>query len=257
VFTGYGVGIAGAGAVCLVLMHSSVSSGGAWMILGVLSLAASALVWPAFGADGATRSEESRGAAGRAHRWDADSVRLVICYGAFGFGYIIPATFLPVMARRVVQDPMIFGWSWPVLGAAAAGSTFAAAAFVRLLGNRRLWRLGHGVMALGVVLPVLWPGIVAIMLTALLVGATFTVITMAGFQEGREVGGAHARTMIAAMASAFAVGQIVGPGALSYLGRGDADFSQALVAACVVLLLSAWALSRPRTGRVAGAASCS
>ena len=33
----------------------------------------------------------------------------MICYGAFGFGYIVPATFLPVMARQVVSDPAIFG----------------------------------------------------------------------------------------------------------------------------------------------------
>jgi hypothetical protein len=36
------------------------------------------------------------------------------------------------------------------------------------------------------------------MVSALLVGRTFTVITMAGFQEGRRVGGAHATRMIAA-----------------------------------------------------------
>lgn len=49
--------------------------------------------------------------------------------------------------------------------------------------------LGHLVMAVGVVLPALWSGIVPIMVSAILVGATFTVITMAGFQEGREIGG--------------------------------------------------------------------
>jgi len=63
-------------------------------------------------------------------------------------------------------------------------------------------------MAVGLVLPVIRPGIGSIMLSALLVGGTFTVITMAGFQEGREVGGVR---MIAAMASAFAVGEIGGP----------------------------------------------
>jgi len=56
-------------------------------------------------------------------------------------------------------------------------------------------------MACGIGLPVVWLGTAAIMVSALLVGATFTVITMAGFQEGREIGGVR---MIAAMASAFA-----------------------------------------------------
>jgi hypothetical protein len=32
-------------------------------------------------------------------------LRLIAGYGAFGFGYIIPATFLPVMAREAIADP--------------------------------------------------------------------------------------------------------------------------------------------------------
>jgi len=101
-------------------------------------------------------------------------------------------------------------------------------------------------MALGVVLPVFWPGIVAIMLSALLVGRTFTVITMAGFQAGQQVAGVHARKMIAAMASAFAIGQIVGPVGVSYLVRGGRGFSEALLVACLLLTASAWVLTSRR-----------
>jgi hypothetical protein len=77
-----------------------------------------------------------------------------------------------------------------------------------------------------------------------LVGGTFTVITMAGFQEGRRVGGPHATRMIAAMASAFAIGQIVGPVDVSYTIGGDGGFSRPLAAAGLVLGASAWALTR-------------
>jgi Uncharacterised MFS-type transporter YbfB len=165
----------------------------------VLSLALTVAVWRSFEGDGGRPIALAEPAT--PSRWDAGSRRLVLCYGAFGFGYIVPATFLPIMARRVVADPAVFGW-------AAAVSTFLAGGVIAALGTRRLWIAGHLVMALGVVAPVVRPGIGAIMLSALLVGATFTVITMAGFQEGRRVAGAHATQMIAAMASAFAVGQI-------------------------------------------------
>ncbi|HEU5319202.1 MAG TPA: YbfB/YjiJ family MFS transporter [Methylomirabilota bacterium] len=241
-FAGYGVGIAGAGGVCLALMQAQAGSAQAWASLGVLALAVTALVWPVFGDDHAA-SGPRRPPPGRGHCWDADSARVVLCYGAFGFGYIVPATFLPVMARQAFPDPAVFGWSWPVFGAAAAGSTFAAAGLSALLDNRRLWSLGHVVLAAGVVLPVLWPGIVAVMLSALLVGAMFTVTTMAGFQEGRRVGGAHAKELIGALASAFAVGQIVALVGVSYLVRADGGLSGALVVACLVLLASAGALA--------------
>jgi len=49
VFAGVGVGIAAAGGLCLVAMHSGASSAQAWAGLGVLSLVATALIWPVVG----------------------------------------------------------------------------------------------------------------------------------------------------------------------------------------------------------------
>ena len=230
VFAGFGVGIATAGVICIALMRARATSEHAWIVLGVLSLGATAVVWPFF-ANGVVAS--ARHASGEPIGGSLNAGRLVLCYGGFGFGYIVPATFLPVMARQAVHDPGVFGWAWPVFGITAAASTFAAARWARSLGHRRLWSLGHLVMALGVVLPVLLPGIVAIMLCALLVGGMFTVITMAGFQEARDVGGV---TMIAALASAFAIGQIGGPLVVRGVVRGDNNFAAALLIAGAVLV---------------------
>jgi len=179
----------------------------------------------------------------RAVAWDRESVRLILCYGAFGFGYIIPATFLPVMARQVIVDPAVFGWSWPLFGAAAMGSTLAAAALRSRVSNRRLWMASHLVMALGVALPVVWSGVAAIMLAALLVGGTFMVITMVGMQEARSVAGARATGLMAALTSAFALGQIVGPVIVSYVVAASGNFSVALMIASAVLVVSAYELT--------------
>ena len=46
------------------------------------------------------------------------------------------------------------------------------------------------------------------------------------------------------MASAFAIGQIVGPVGVSHTIGGDGGFSRPLAAAAVVLCASAWALTR-------------
>jgi len=244
VFAGVGTGIAAAGALCLALMHATASSAQAWIGLGILSLVFTAAVWPVFG-DGAAPGAPAR-SGGRGLRWDGESVRLVLCYGAFGFGYIIPATFLPVMAKQVIGDPLVFGWSWPIFGAAAAASTVAAAVLSRFAANRRLWILGHLVMALGVALPVFCPGIAGIVLAALLVGGTFMVITMAGMQEARLVAGEHAPALMAAMTSAFALGQIAGPLSVSFVVGADGGFPEALLAAASLLAASACALAYGR-----------
>lgn len=246
VFAGVGTGIAVAGGTCLVFMEASASSAQAWTGLGVVSLAGTAVIWPTLGAgDGAGVGDRRRSTA-RGLRWDPDSVRLVLCYGAFGFGYIIPATFLPVMARQMVHDPSVFGWSWPAFGAAAAVSPLAAAVWARSVGNRHLWILGQLVMALGVALPVSWPAIGGIMIAALVVGGTFMVITLAGMQEARAVAGPHATGLMAGMTSAFGTGQIAGPLLVSSTVGADADFSQPLLLACLLLVASAYGLSRRR-----------
>ncbi len=251
VFAGVGAGIMTVGALCIVLMHAAVGSGEAWIFLGVLSLVIAAAVWATFGRNGTNGTNSGEGAASivghpveGARGWDAESVRLVLCFGAAGYGYIIPATFLPVMARQAIDDPAIFGWSWPVFGAAAMATTLAAALLSRSIGTRRLWMASQLIMATGVALPVVWPSLAAVMLAALLVGGTFMVITMAGMQEARVVGGRNPTRLIAAMTAAFALGQIAGPVSVSYTITAGGDFSQALLLASFILAAGAYGLSR-------------
>ena len=241
VFAGVGAGIALAGATCLAFMRVHASSARVWVVFGVVSLVLSVVIWPVFGA---ADRVPARRPPRRAFAWDREAIRLTVCYGAFGFGYIIPATFLPVMARQAIKDPAVFGLSWPMFGAAAVASTLLTTVVRRLVTNRRVWIASHLVMALGVALPVIWPGIVATMLAALCVGGTFMVITMVGMQEAREVAGAGATGLMAAMTSAFALGQIAGPISVSFIHGAGGDFSAALLVACVALVTSAYALSR-------------
>jgi len=243
VFAGVGTGIALAGGLCLALMHVGAGSARAWIVLGLLSIVLSAAIWVVFGSRAASSGVAAERASARGMAWDRESLRLVLCYGAFGFGYIIPATFLPVMAKQVIRDPAVFGWSWPLFGAAAMGSTLATAMLRSFVTNRRLWIASHLVMAFGIALPIVWSGIVPIMLAALFVGGTFMVITMVGMQEARSVGGMRATGLMAALTSAFALGQIAGPISVSLVVGAGGNFSAALVIACVALVVSAYALT--------------
>ena len=179
-------------------------------------------------------------------------MRLVLCHGILGLGYIIPATFVPAMARTLVPDPLVFGWAWPIFGVAAMASTLVAGAAIRVVGNRRLWALSQLVMAAGVAAPVLWPSLGGIMVAALLVGGTFMVSTMGGMQEAQIVAGPHATRLMAAMTAAFAAGQIAGPLLVATAVGPHGDFSRPLSIACLLLLVSAGALAR-RVGPGPGA----
>ena len=236
VYSGVGAGIAFAGLACLLLMGLGSGSGAAWIALGAVALAASAAIWRQFGAH-----ENSRpSAAGRL--WRRDSAVLVLCYGAFGFGYIIPATFLPAMAKAIVPDPALFGWAWPVFGAAAALSTLAAAPLTALAGNRRVWIGSHLIMAPGVAAPLFIPGIGGVLVSAVCVGGTFMVATMAGLKEARALAGAEAARLMGAMTAAFAAGQIAGPVAASLWLRAGGSLPAVLWAAVALLVVSALVL---------------
>jgi hypothetical protein len=242
VYAGVGTGIALAGGLCLALMRAGAGSARAWIVLGLLSIALAAVIWPAFRGAAAPATSPAT-ATERGIVWDRESLRLTLCYGAFGFGYIIPATFVPALAKQVIRDPAVFGWSWPLFGAAAMASTLVSAILRSSITNRRLWITSHLVMAVGVALPVVWSGIVPIMLAALFVGGTFMIITMVGMQEARSVGGVRATGLMAAMTSAFALGQIVGPVCVSLVVGAGGDVSAALVIASIALVVSAYALT--------------
>ena len=243
-FAGVGVGIACAGALCVVLMQARVSSAHAWQVFGALSLLLTWVLWARFHPQ--VSPVKAAPVAFVAHRvvWNRDKLRLAFCYGAFGFGYIIPATFLPALARHFITDPALFGLAWPVFGTAAALSTFAAARWLHAVDDRKLWATAHVLMAIGVALPVLWPGLTTVLLAAFLVGGTFMVVTMAGLREARRVGNLSATAFIAALTAAFAVGQMLGPVVVSAVAGSHRGFDAVLLAAAAVLLLSAAVLWR-------------
>jgi len=93
-----------------------------------------------------------------------------------------------------------------------------------------------------VLVPIAVPGLAGIVVAAICVGGTFMVNTMAGMQEARRVGGAQARPLMAAMTSAFAAGQVIGPLLVIALLHVNGGFAAALVASALPLVAAAWLL---------------
>ncbi len=245
VFAGVGAGIACVGVLSVVLMSAALTSRAAWIVFGVLSLVACLATWRVFEAGAAAAQHTAQ--RGEGSKGPRESAALVFSYAALGFGYIIPATFLPAMARELVRDPAVFGWSWPVFGAAAAASTIVAALLPPGVSNRHLLIASLAAMAVGVALPVVLPGIAGILLAALFVGGTFMVATMAGLKEARAAAGARPARLMAAMTAAFATGQIAGPIMVSFLVGAGGEIATCLLAACALLVAGACVLIRRKS----------
>jgi MFS family permease len=248
VYAGVGLGIAFAGLFCLTAAQPGVSADLLWLELGALAAVLVAIPSLILG-------RPSGASAPSAATMTADTscscTGLVTCYGLLGFGYILPATFLPVLAREVMDDPQLFGLAWPVFGLAAALSTIVAARLLTPANRLRVWAASHLLMAIGGVLPSLWLVPETIVVSALLVGSTFMVVTMIGMQEARARAPGNPTALLGRMTAAFAIGQLAGPvvsGVLNLMpGRHHDALALALQLAAFGLAISAaylWRLSR-------------
>ena len=240
VFAGVGVGIAIAGMVTLAAAALLRGAAQAWVALGTIALIVTTSTWRGFAVPAPAAQA---GAPVVTSALDRSAWPLVACYGAFGLGYIIPATFIPAAARVTVADPLVFGWAWPVFGVAAAVSTIAVTTIFRSAAPRRVCAASLLIMAVGVAAPAIDKGLGALIVSAVCVGGTFMVMTMAGVQEARRLAPGNSTKLIAALTAAFALGQLAGPlivstssSATSALRLGGALAAALLVASALALL---------------------
>ena len=264
VFSGVGAGITAAGLLCLGFDLAGFSSAQAWLMLAALStvgLLATLPLWsitPHSAPAGAPAAAPMTPHHDARHSADGNGrhFRLVLCYGLFGFGYILPATFLPAQARELLGDPALFGLAWPLFGIAAALSTLASSTVLKRFPRRQLWLAAQLLMAVGVALPALAPGLGSIIIAAVCVGGTFVVITLQGMQQALVSGGRKAHRLSAGLTASFAMGQLAGPMffSLAHAHLGI-TLDASLYVACVALLASCLLLIKPFPESAAGTAA--
>ncbi len=208
IYTGVGLGIAITGLI--TWLGSWQSSSGLWIELAILAAIGSLFTMTKMKGVPTIKVLQNKNSHHR-NVSNRHQKLLILCYGSFGFGYIIPATYLPTMAKALVSDPMVFGLTWPVFGIAAAISVAVAAHYLPSWPRHRLWAIAQGAMAIGTCLPLVQHSITVLIISAVLVGGTFMITTMAGFQLAREMEPANPTPLLSKMTTSFAFGQILGP----------------------------------------------
>jgi hypothetical protein len=222
IYTGVGLGIAITG--IMTWLGGNQSALALWIELGVLAAVGTTYVLRSLTVQSATPTTQTKSASANQATTPSPGkgdLGLVLCYSAFGFGYIVPATFLPTMARQLVSDPLVFGLTWPIFGMAAALSVAIVSRWLSPWPRRKVWAVAQAVMAVGTVLPLLQQALWALAASAVLVGGTFMVTTMAGLQLARERMPSNPTPLQARMTAGFATGQIAGPVFVRLIGSGQ------------------------------------
>ena len=248
-FTGPGVGIAISGVLAsgMVALHWRAAAG--WLVFGVLACVLTATTWQRFGVGlatpGAARPQSAAPLnvpeTATASRWHM--AWLAIAYGLDGLGYIITATFLPVIARQVMPGSVWLDLFWPLFGVAVVAGALLSTRISMKTDLRYVLACGYLMQAGGVIITVWLPTPLGFALGSLLLGVPFTAITFFAMQEVRRLKPNNVASYTGLLTAVFGLGQIAGPPLAAWLLSRSASvgqgFNLALEIAASVLVLGA------------------
>jgi predicted MFS family arabinose efflux permease len=245
IYTGPGAGILVTGlAASVVVQHGSAAG---WIGFGVLSAALTALVWPRFGAGPRSSACTSAGSAvsvgpsaGRsAASTRFDAISLSALYGVAGFGYIITATFLPVIARQTLQGSVWPDLFWPLFGAATIPGALLGSRLPRHWDNCTALAICYVIQAAGIGLGIVAPSVAGFALGSMLIGLPFTAITLFAMRDARRLHGERAAGLMGYATAVYGAGQIAGPLIAAPIAARTGSFTIALEVAVAALLAGA------------------
>jgi predicted MFS family arabinose efflux permease len=248
IYTGPGSGIvlSGLAASAMVTLQGSAALG--WLIFGVLAALLTSVVWQVFSPRHAapainTASHPARAGGTKRMHGHVEVGLLAVAYGLAGLGYIVTATFLPVIARQALPGSPWLDLFWPVFGVGGIAGALIASR-MRPSGDLR-WRLAacYMLQAIGIGSSLVYPNLVGFVIGSLLLGLPFTVISFFGMQEARRMRPEQASSLMGLMTAVYGLGQIAGPPLVAAVllrsASLGAGFSLSLEIAAATLVLGA------------------
>ncbi|HZV92514.1 MAG TPA: YbfB/YjiJ family MFS transporter, partial [Caldimonas sp.] len=172
----------------------------------------------------------------------AEVAILAVAYGLAGFGYIVTATFLPVIARTAVPDSSLIDLFWPIVGAGAVAGALLALRLPTTVDRRWLLAGSLVIQAAGIGLGIALPTVSGFAFGSLLVGIPFAALSLFTLQEARRIRPHAAASTIGLVTVLYAIGQALGPQMVAFVllrSGGDTPmaFQRSLLIAAMVLLV--------------------
>ncbi len=248
-YTGPGAGIVVSGLFASGMVQWGWLAQTGWAIFGVLAFVLMAVVWRIFRSSagpqptpGAGAAAAPGGASDIAHG-RAEIGCLALAYGIAGFGYIVTATFLPVIAREALPGSPWLDMFWPIFGLGVIVGALLSTR-LRISGDLRLLLAGcYLIQAAGIFISVWSPSLAGLGVGSLLLGIPFTAITFFAMQEVRRLRPALAASFMGLLTAMYGIGQIVGPPLVAWLltrsASAGAGFTLSLEIAASALLVGA------------------
>ena len=235
---GAGIVISGLSASGFVAVGWSAST--SWLIFGLLALVLTALVWRVYQTPAGAAVMPAPTSLTTADRLPAaalaaavvpvhgrlEMAMLVFAYGLAGFGYIITATFLPVIARQALPGSIWIDLFWPLFGVAVVLGSLLASRLPRAHDWRLRLMVAYVMQAAGVLISLIWPSLAGFILGSILLGLPFTAITFFAMQEVRRLRPHAVASAIGLSTVAYGIGQVIGPSLVATLLHHSKNIGQ-------------------------------
>jgi predicted MFS family arabinose efflux permease len=240
-FSGVGLGIVVSGIV-VRLTGETLGWRGDWLVLALLATVAiyPCWRWLPLAVQANTPPSTSTPASTlipvRVHAVPIAHMLLFAAYFLEGIGYIVTGTFLVAIVYSTPGLQAIGADVWIVAGLAVIPSAVLWAALAGRAGYARALAGAYLLQAIGIALPILG-GAGAAFASAVLFGGTFAGITALTLTLGGHLAPNRSARLIGMLTAVFGLGQMLGPVLGGVIANRAQDFTPALVAASVSVLV--------------------
>ncbi|MBN7769885.1 YbfB/YjiJ family MFS transporter [Marinobacter daepoensis] len=143
---------------------------------------------------------------------DRASIPLFLSYAGAGLGYILPMTFLPLLAQgELPAGHVLLDGTWMIVALFTIPAPWLWNKLGARMGDLPALRLNFLIQLAGVLATVVWPGAVGLVLCAALVGSTFLGTVLLTQRVGRALHPHQGPRLSAAMVALYGFTQMVGP----------------------------------------------
>jgi predicted MFS family arabinose efflux permease len=239
IFCGPGIGIFVTGIGAGSMIHHDWHASAGWTAFGLLALACTAFCWRIFDHNPHAVTPAGKPPAPQTLVTPSEPLWQAASYGMSGLGYIITATFLPVIARIAIPDSMLLDFFWPLFGLCVAAGALISTRIPVHYDQRLLLAISYVMQAAGVIICMVIPTETGFAISSILLGLPFTAITLFGMREARRLPSPTPGRLVALMVTTYSFGQIIGPPLATYFATLTGSFNPSLCIAAGALLLGA------------------
>ncbi|MFT0214025.1 YbfB/YjiJ family MFS transporter [Pseudomonas sp. F1_0610] len=144
--------------------------------------------------------------------FDRASTPLFLSYAGAGLGYILPMTYLPMLASiELPADSFLINGSWLLVALATLPAPWIWNKAGSKMGDAKALRLNYVIQFIGVIAVLVLPVSIGIILCALLVGTTFLGTVLLTQRLARSLHPHQGPRLSAALVALYSVTQLGGP----------------------------------------------